>query len=333
MPKTVRLGLVGLDHWYTAFAALDAARDAGNVQLVGVADSSRKRLAEATSAYSPAYLTRDYDKVIQDPNIDLICSLVPTAENVKVARSALKAGKHVACVKPMTMTLRQADALIELAEQSGLVLWCFDQLGRAGSAHLKRALNRGAIGQPFGFHQVMWAGLPAPWRGRTGRSWWTDERLVPFGAWGDHAIYSIDVLRFIFDAEVQSVEGQIANKRHAALKLEDYGLSVLQFTNGVTAMLEHAWIGGPHHPHWTKICGTKGVIHMERGLGDGGPTLATNRGLTPIKPVKSGGFLDPVLSLMRKSAAKPSPARESRANLAAAFAFYKAARTGRRVTL
>lgn len=333
MPKTIRLGLVGLDHWYTVFAALDAARQASNVKLVGVADSSRKRLGEVASGYGPDYVTTEYERVIEDPKIDLICSLASTAGNVKVVRAALKAGKHVACVKPMVMTLRQADSLIDLAEDSDLVLWSFDQLGRAGSAHLKRALDRGAIGQPFGFHQVMWAGLPRPWRDQTGRSWWTDEKLVPFGAWGDHAIYSIDVLRFIFDAEIESVEGQIANKRHRSLKLEDYGLSVLRLTNGITAMLEHAWIGGPYHPHWTKICGTKGVIHMERGLGEGGPTLATGRGLTPIKPLRSGGFLDPVLALVCKGAAKPSPARESRANLAAAFAFYRAARTGRRVTL
>ncbi|MBN1457918.1 MAG: Gfo/Idh/MocA family oxidoreductase [Armatimonadetes bacterium] len=333
MPKTIRLGLIGLDHWYTAFASLDAAREASNVKLVGVADSSRRRLAEVESGYSPVYVTRDHEKVIEDPDIDLICSLVPTKENVKVVRAALKAGKHVACVKPMAMTLRQADSLIELAETSDLVLWSFDQLGRAGSDYLRRALSRGAIGQPFTFHEVMWAGPPKPWRDRTGRSWWTDEKLVPFGAWGDHAIYSLDVLRFIFDAEVESIEGQIANKRHPSLKLEDYGLSVLQLTNGVTAMLEHAWIGGPYRAHWTKICGTKGAIHMERGLGEGGPTLATERGFKPIKRGKSGGFLDPVLALVRKGAAKPSPARESRTNLAAAFAFYQAARTGRRVTL
>jgi predicted dehydrogenase len=333
MPRTIRLGLVGLDHWYTAFAALDAAHNHRSVELVGVADPSRKRLTDVASDYSPSYITTDYSKVIDDPGVDLICSLVPTSENVKVVRAALKAGKHVACVKPMAMTLRQADSVIELAEQSGLVLWSFDHLGRAGSAHLKRALDRGAIGQPFSFHQVMWAGLPSPWRGRTGRSWWTDEKLVPFGAWGDHAIYSIDVLRFIFDAEVESVEGQIANKRHPKLKLEDYGLSLLRLSNGVTAMLEHAWIGGPYHPHWTKICGTKGVIHIERGLGDGGPSLVTHRGLIPIKPVKAGSFLDPVLALVRRGAANPSPARESRANLAAAFAFYKAARIGRRVAL
>jgi len=332
MPKQLGLGVVGLDHWYTVFGVLDEAKKGSRLKLVGVADASRRRLAEVQKEYDPGFVTTDYRKVIDNPDVDVVCSLANTRDSVKLARAALQAGKHVACVKPMTMTLRQADALIELAERKRLVLWSFDQLAAAQASSLKPLLKRGAIGQPVSFHQVAWSGLPRPWRGKTGPSWWIDEKLVPFGAWADHAIYTIAMLRSLFEAEVETAYGEIGNKRYPKMKLEDYGLSTLRFTNGLTALLEHTWTGGPYYPHWTKIVGTKGVIHMDQAVSDGQPMLVTSKGMRPIKPMRPrGGMLASFLALIRDGAAKPSPARESRTNLAVAFAVYKAAKTGKYV--
>jgi len=331
MAKGVGIGLVGLDHWYTAFAVLDDASKRAGVWVAAVADRSRKRRAEIESKYDVGYVTANAGRVIRDPEVDLVCSQVNTRENVGVVRRALRAGKHVACVKPMAMTLRQADALIALAESKRRVLWSFDQLGRGrGQTQLKSLIKRGAIGQPISFQQTMWAGLPKPWHDSTGPSWWTDAKLVPFGAWADHAIYTIDMVRDLFEADVEVVHGEIANKRYPELELEDYGVATLRFSNGLVAVIEQTWTAGRYYPHWTKIVGTDGVIHMDQAVAGGKPVMVTSRGQ---KAIAMGGrrlgVLDPVLSLIRRKQTKPSAATESRRNLAIAFAVYRAARTGR----
>ncbi len=335
MVKRVGVGVIGLEHWYTAFAVMADAVKRRGVRLVGIADASEKRLSEVTASYPSDYATTDSRRVVEDSGVDLICSQVNTRENVSVVRAALKAGKHVACVKPMARTLRQADALIELAERQGCLLWSFDQLGRIqASGRLKSVIQRGGIGQPISVSQTMWAGLPMPWPGTTGPSWWTDPELVPFGAWADHAIYSIDMLRALFEAEVECVHGEVANKRYPELGVEDYGSATLCFDNGVVAVLEHAWVAGTYHANWTKIVGTDGVIHMEPGAFGHAAALATRNGVKPIKPsARRGGALDPVLKLLREGETGPSPARESRTNLAIALAVYRSARTGRCVKL
>jgi predicted dehydrogenase len=334
MPKRVGLGLVGLDHWYTAFAVAAEAAKRRGVRLVAVADRSKDRLGEVAGKYGAGYATTAFRRVIEDPEVNLVCSQVNTRENVRVVRAALEAGKHVVCVKPMARTLRQADALIDLAEKRRRLLWSFDQLGRAGaSARLKASIERGQIGQPISFHQTMWAGLPQPWPGKTGPSWWIDPKLSPFGAWADHAIYTIDMLRILFDAEVESVHGEIGNKRYPELGVEDYGCATLRFDNGMVAVLEHAWTAGTHYANWTKIVGTNGVIHMEPGAFDHAMVLATRKGVKPIKPAaRRGGLLDPVLEALRAGKTRPSPARESRTNLAIAIAVYRSAKTGRYVS-
>jgi predicted dehydrogenase len=333
MAKGVGIGVVGLDHWYTAFAVLDEASKRSGMRLVGVSDRSRKRRTEIESKYDVGCVTADAGRLIADPGVDLVCSQVNTRENAAVVRRALKAGKHVACVKPMAMTLRQADALIALAESERRVLWSFDQLGRGrGQARLKSLIKRGAIGQVISFQQTMWAGLPKPWHDRTGPSWWTDAKLVPFGAWADHAIYTIDMVRDLFEADVVAVHGEIGKKRYPKLALEDYGVGTLRFSNGVVAVIEQTWTAGKYYPHWTKIVGTNGVIHMDQAVAGGKPVVVTSRGQKAITMGGGrGGVLDPVLSLIRKKRTKPSAARESRRNLAIAFAVYRAAKTGRYV--
>jgi predicted dehydrogenase len=327
--------MVGLDHWYTALSVLDEASKRADLRVVGVADRSRKRLSEVAQKHSPGYVTSDPHKLIADPNVELICSQVNTRDNVPIVRAALRAGKHVLSVKPMAMTLRQVDALIQLAEDQGLLLWSFDQLGSARAAQLRSLIKRGAIGQPISFYQTMWAGLPMPWHDRTGPSWWIDPKLVPFGAWADHAIYTIDMLRAVFEDEVVAVQGHMSNQRHPRLKLEDYGVATLRFKSGLVAVVEQTWTGGPYYPHWTKIVGTKGVIHMDQAVNKGAPMLATARGLKPIKSParRRGGSLGAVLSMIRKGQARPSPARQSRTNLASAFAAYKSSATGCEVKL
>jgi len=333
MARRVGLGLIGLDHWYTAFGILEEASKRAGVNLVAVADRSQKRLSEIEAKYSADYVTRDYRDVIADPRVELVCSQVNTRDNVEVVRRALKAGKHVACVKPMARTIRQADSLIELAESAGCVLWSFDQLGRGRTqSRLRSMIRRGGIGQPLSFYHTMWAGLPRPWHDRTGPSWWTDAKLAPFGAWADHAIYTIDILRYLFDAEVEVVHGEVANKRYPDLELEDYGCATLRLSNGVVAVIEDTWTAGTYHAHWTKIVGTNGVIHMDQAVSGGKPVVVTGRGMKEIKTGdRRSGILTPVLGLMRRGQTTPSPARESRTNLAVAFAVYTSAEKGRYV--
>lgn len=336
MAKRIGVGLVGLDHWYTALAVVAQARAPRAWRLVAVADESAGRLARVTEKHDLEHTTTDFSEVIRHPEVDLVVSQVNTRDNVWVVREALREGKHVACVKPMAMSLRQADALIELAERQERVLWSFDQLGRAGAdARLKALLAQGRIGQPIACYQTMWSGLPQPWEGETGPSWWTDAELVPFGAWADHAIYTLDMLRALLEDEVETVHAEIGRKRYPDLAVEDYGVATLRFRGGLVAVVEQTWTGGPYYPHWTKIVGTKGVVHIDPAAFGQQPVLATAKGVKPLRLAsgRRGGILDPVLALVREGRSKPSPARESRTNLAIAFAAYQAARTGRRVEL
>ena len=256
-------------------------------------------------------------------------------DNIEVATAALLAGKHVVCVKPMAMNLKQVDQLIALAEKRKRLLWCFDQLGRTGiNLQLQLALEKKLIGTPISYHHTMFSGLPLPWPGKTGKSWWMDPEQVPWGAWADHAIYTIDQLRALFKSEVVEVCGVTGNRVYKNLAVDDHGIGVLRFANGMEAVIEDAWVAQGYHPYWTKITGTNGVLRMDRVAFGDAVMIETAKGVKPT-PKKaqpaSRGMLQVPVGLILKGDVSTAYSRDSRINMAIALAVYKASKTGKYV--
>jgi predicted dehydrogenase len=85
-----------------------------------------QRARDAAAQYG-ACAVGDFKDLLDE--VDLVSVVVPTESHYEVARACLDAGVHVLVEKPITSSLEQADALIALAEQKGLVL---------GVGHLER---------------------------------------------------------------------------------------------------------------------------------------------------------------------------------------------------
>ncbi len=58
--------------------------------------------------------------MLEDSAIDAVHVLTPNALHYPICRAALKAGKHVLCEKPFTVSLQQARELVSLAAETGL---------------------------------------------------------------------------------------------------------------------------------------------------------------------------------------------------------------------
>ncbi len=80
MAKKLGIAVVGLDHWYTAFPTAEAAATMRGTRLVAVADRELSRAEEVADRHQPDYVTTDFRRVISDPNVDLICSLLNTRD-------------------------------------------------------------------------------------------------------------------------------------------------------------------------------------------------------------------------------------------------------------
>ena len=65
----------------------------------------------------------DFDEMLADPAIEMVYVASPNSIHFRQAKAALLAGKHVICEKPFAPTVAEADELIALAKEKGLMLF------------------------------------------------------------------------------------------------------------------------------------------------------------------------------------------------------------------
>ena len=90
-------------------------------ELVAVVDVNYAVAAEVAEQYGANPLT-DYNSLLQEDKVDAVSVVVPTSQHYQVSKDFLTAGIHVLVEKPITVTVDEAEDLIAIAHQQGLVL-------------------------------------------------------------------------------------------------------------------------------------------------------------------------------------------------------------------
>ncbi len=95
-------------------------RRLGTVEITAVAGSSVERAREFGKSIGVNRATGNYQELLEDSSIDAVHVLTPNALHFPVCVAALKAGKHVLCEKPFTVSVDQARELVDLAADTSL---------------------------------------------------------------------------------------------------------------------------------------------------------------------------------------------------------------------
>jgi predicted dehydrogenase len=121
MADPVELGLIGCGR-IAQTAHLPALRKARGVRLTALCDV-RPRVAETIAArYGIDRVYHNVEDLLGDPRVAAVLVAVPDRLHVDVAARSLRAGKHVLVEKPIGTTVREAEPLLQLAAERGLVL-------------------------------------------------------------------------------------------------------------------------------------------------------------------------------------------------------------------
>jgi predicted dehydrogenase len=115
--EKLRVGVIGVGHLgeyhVQKYKAIPRA------ELVGIVDTNQDRACEIEQRYSVrAY--GDHREILD--KVEAVSLVVPTEIHFDIARDILSNGVHLLVEKPITYRLEDADSLLSLAEQKGLVL-------------------------------------------------------------------------------------------------------------------------------------------------------------------------------------------------------------------
>jgi predicted dehydrogenase len=328
------VALIGLDHWYVALDIAAKLKSSTQARLVGVAHDDEAKAQQVAREHGAEVATTDYRALLDRDDVAIVVAQHSTDRNVVICQEAAAAGKHIIGVKPMAMDLAGADAIVAAVRAAGVHYLSFETQYRLTPEYqrIKGWLDEGRIGQPLRYSQALHSGLPQAWPGSQDSGWWIDPARVPGGGWLDHAIYAVDLARWLFGGEMSAVQGVVANRRHTGLAVEDYGFATFTLTNGAVAVIEDTWTAEPgFFFNRSEIVGSAGAICDEtRTTGrlavrgdfgfDGWVTLE--------QPRSQGAILDHMVACVRGESTPVATAEDGRANLAACLAFYQAARGG-----
>jgi len=262
MSKRVRFGLIGCG----AIAKFHA-KSIGEIEgaeLVAAFDPYKPGLDKFVAEYG----VKGYDTLeamLADPGVDAVSICTPSGLHTSQAVAAMKAGKHVVCEKPMSLTLAEADELIACEKETGMKVCIISQYRFAASTQeVKRAIDAGAFGRIthaslsmryFRSHDYYNSG-----------AWRATKAMDGGGALMNQGIHGVDVFRYLM-GPVKTINGVARcltrTKNGQPLEVEDAAAAVLEFENGALGIIEGSTTCFPGYPRRIVISGDKGSVVLE----------------------------------------------------------------------
>jgi predicted dehydrogenase len=228
----MRVGMVGAGTMANVHAAGWKSTDA---ELVGVLSKNQSSASEFSKKFETRVFT-SYEELLHQVDIIDICT--PTDFHKELTLQAAKAGKHIICEKPITLSLKDGQDMIEACNQAkvrlfiAMVVRFFPQYQLA-----QQAVSSGQLGT-LGVMRFKRMGYQP-----TGDEGWFTNEARSGGMVVDLMIHDFDYARWLA-GEVKQVFAKSVRSHHPDTS-GDYALVNIKFQNGTMALIEGGWIYPP----------------------------------------------------------------------------------------
>lgn len=144
----IQLAVIGAGYWGPNL--IRNFNQIPNARVGYVCDLDTTKLAPLAAQYPNLHVTRDYQQVLNDPQIDAIVIATPVSTHRALALDALRAGKHVLVEKPLAATVqaaREMDATARAMQRVLMVGHTF--IYNPAVTKVKEYIERGALGEIY----------------------------------------------------------------------------------------------------------------------------------------------------------------------------------------
>lgn len=225
----MRIGLVGLGFIGKAHFAAYLNIPKAQVAAVCIRDKQKSlRAIEQMSISARPDIYTNYDELLMDDSIDVIDLCVPTFLHEEYIVKAARAGKHIICEKPLTLTKESADRILEIVEKEKVKLFVGHIL-RFWPEYslLKDYKEKGLLENVEIIHAKRLGQVPF-W------SRWFQLPEKSGGALYDLHMHEIDYIHYLL-GDVKSVYAVGSQNKYGAW---NHVMTTLTFTNGAKAFME-----------------------------------------------------------------------------------------------
>lgn len=233
-----RVGVIGGGiYGTTVLKAYSAAHRMGQIELVALADIKEEVLKEQTQKFNiKGYL--DYREMIARENLDAVAVVTPDYLHKEITIYAANQGLHVQCQKPIDVTSKGAQEMIDAAKANNVLLYVdFHKRFDPGHIQLKADIKSGRVGKV-----------------QYGYAWMEDKIVVPtvwFKNWAQHSspawfigIHFLDLIYWLLESKPKKVYATGIKDKLIGMGIDTYdSLQIkIEFENGANFTLDTSWI-------------------------------------------------------------------------------------------
>lgn len=273
MTRTYNIAAIGAGGW-TATCHIPCLQADPRARVIALCGRRYDYAAEQAAKFGIPRVVTDYRDVLAMKDVDGITISTPNVSHYEIAMDALRAGKHIFCEKPLAMNEQQANEMLGLARQKGLihqVAFTFRHLHGINLA--RKLLADGAVGKPV--HARFWT--EGNWYQPTSTIRWREQKhLAGAGILGDMGSHMIDLAHFLM-GPIDSVYGRlalVATERPdgrggtAAADADDMCTAIARFASGTDGLFFMSWASGGKSQSGIEVHGTTGTMKAYFSRGD-----------------------------------------------------------------
>ncbi len=220
----IGIGVIGYGYWgpnlVRNFSEQEGAR------VVMVSDLRPGRLDLVRKRYPAIETTGDCASLIDNPAVDAVVIATPVSTHYDLAARALRAGKHVWLEKPLVETSEQAEDLVKLAAEQGLVLHVDHTFAYTPAVRkIKELVEKGELGDLNYYDSV-----------RINLGLFQHDVNV----FWDLAVHDLSIMEYVLPSQPVAVSA--TGISHIAGGLENTGYITLFFPGTLIAHIHVSWL-------------------------------------------------------------------------------------------
>ncbi len=259
MADILRVGMIGSGG--IAKAHLHAMKDNENVKPVAVMDVVLERAEDVAKEFDgKAY--GNLDDLLADPQVDAVITCSPHIYHGEQVVAAAKAGKHVLVEKPMALTLKECDDMIQACEEANRILMV-GQVMRHYPVNkmIKKMIAEGAIGDVGHLIRRRYSYFDTTQPGTVYGRWYLDLKVGGICVLYCFGPHEYDILHWYMDSPVVEVYSQGTESTELYKGQKDSYTSMMKHENGAVSVLSQTVVShvGAHDQF---IMGSKGSMFL-----------------------------------------------------------------------
>ncbi|SMB97953.1 oxidoreductase domain protein [Hymenobacter roseosalivarius DSM 11622] len=329
--KQFGVALVGLGKYSTGQLA-PALRETKLCRLAGIVTGSPEKVPQWKSKYNipkeNVYDYKSFDRIVDNPDIDIVYAVLPIAMHAEYTIRALQAGKHVICEKPMAMTPTECRQMIDAAKKADKKFSIGYRLHF--EPHHQEVMR---LGQKEIYGPIKCLVADNGYVFKNDTPWRVDKELAGGGPLVDLGIYCVQGVVYTKGQIPASVTAKFTPKPNNGLFKEvEAGVNwQFQFADGSVADCRTSY--AESLPNRLQAEAAKGKFELTPSFGYGGIKGTTSQGPMNIQNVnQQARQMDNFADCILNNKATRVPGEMGLRDVQLMAAIYRAAETGQKVS-